>query len=152
MLNDFFQMTLTLDEIIHKGLDEKLRETNYKSSIFPNLSLAGSQALSYATAITQSSVTITPIPTPVFHVPAAKPILKSRHKSQESNPSPGDSDFESAQVKDFFANFFLNLSRIIFSKESGIPSKLLKRSFDLPKPLNGYKDELNLPPPSVTIR
>jgi hypothetical protein len=91
-------MTLTLDEIIHKGLDEKLRETNYKSKIFPNLSLAGSQALSYANAITQSSVTITPIPSPVFNVPAAKPDPKSRHKSQERNLSPGDSDYESAQV------------------------------------------------------
>ena len=91
-------MTLTLDELIHKGLDEKLRETNYKSRIYPNLSLAGSQALSYSNAISQSSVTITPIPSPVFNVPAAKPDIKSRHISQDSNASPVDSDYDSAQV------------------------------------------------------
>ncbi len=81
-------MTLTLEEIIVKGLDEKLRETNYRSKIYgsddatPLKTVESSDASKGAT----------------FSVPESKVDEKSRHKSQDSSNSPGDSDYESAQV------------------------------------------------------
>ena len=84
-------MTLTLEEIIVKGLDEKLRETNYRSKIF-----ATDVATPMQTDELKEAAT--------FSVPESKVDEKSRHKSQDSSNSPGDSDYESAQVI-FSANF-----------------------------------------------
>ena len=90
-------MTLTLEEIIVKGLDEKLRETNYRSKIFANTSAAlqseeGVSSVTISQATSKESVGVT------FSVPVTKSDEKSRHKSQDSSNSPGDSDYESAQV------------------------------------------------------
>jgi hypothetical protein len=75
-------MSLTLEEIIVNGLDEKLRETSYRSKIFVG-SAANAADVSAA---------------PQFSVPSAVADDKCRHKSQDSSNSPGDSDYESAQV------------------------------------------------------
>jgi hypothetical protein len=84
-------MTLTLEEIIVKGLDEKLRETNYRSKIYGNVATP--------TTTSQSGVAFDLLSKPdvTFTVPESKCDEKNRHRSQDSN-SPGDSDYESAQV------------------------------------------------------
>ena len=136
-------MTLTLEEIIVKGLDEKLRETNYRSKIYGNglitppacltssqshsgistslLNVATSQSGIFTSPLSvttsQPSIfsslqcTITPHPGNVkpnqnvtFSIPESKSDDKNRHKSQDSN-SPGDSDYESAQVSDYLSKW-----------------------------------------------
>ncbi len=90
-----FQMTLTLEEIIVKGLDEKLRETNYRSKIYAN---ASPQSEDVINNVTLSQTTSKQTVGVTFSVPVTKSDEKSRHKSQDSSNSPGDSDYESAQV------------------------------------------------------
>ena len=97
-------MNLTLEEIIVKGLDEKLRETNYRSKIFGKPTLTSPPS---STSPSKSETRIGPTATMsngasqsdkvvTFSVPVTK--SDDRHKSLDSSNSPGDSDYESAQV------------------------------------------------------
>lgn len=114
-------MTITLEEIIVKGLDEKLRETNYRSKIFSSMTIPPSQ------------------PDATFSVPTRTTLVadasKSRHKSQDSSNSPGDSDYESAQETLPF-----KVRRVSPGTETDPGAK---------KPAG---DNWNSPPPSVVIR
>ena len=91
----FLQMTLTLEEIIVKGLDEKLRETNYRSKIYKNSAMPA--LASHSPVVTPAAVASQSNADAVFATPGLKPGEKTRQRSHDSN-SPGDSDYESAQV------------------------------------------------------
>ena len=88
-------MTLTLEEIIVKGLDEKLRETNYRSKIYKNNAMPA--LASHSPVVTAAAVASQSNADAVFATPGLKPEEKTRQRSHDSN-SPGDSDYESAQV------------------------------------------------------
>jgi hypothetical protein len=103
-------MNLTLEEIIVKGLDEKLRETNYQSKFYgktTSTSISPPPSTSHLKSETSNTTTLRSVPVTsqsdtvrvvTFSVPVTKSDEKDRQKSLDSSNSPGDSDYESAQV------------------------------------------------------